>query len=203
MRRDAWPLLCVLLIAASALLWRSGVAGHVVPERWMWQPDLWRQQPWTLWTAGLLHFLWPHLLGNALALAALAVVGASLGATPRDALALWLAWPISTLALLMWPPIGGYYGLSGVVHAAAAIVALRAMAQPPLRWLGLLLGGGLMIKLALERGWVVPVGFDSGWGFNVVFAAHLTGAAAGAAMAVLFSLNGDAQRRDSGAVGQS
>ena len=130
MRRAAWPLLCVLLIAASALLWLSGVAGHVVPERWMWQPDLWRQQPWTLWTAGLLHFLWPHLLGNALAL--------------------WLAWPISTLALLMWPPIGGYYGLSGVVHAAAAIVALRAMAQPPLRWLGLLLGGGLITSTFLS-----------------------------------------------------
>jgi rhomboid family GlyGly-CTERM serine protease len=193
MRRAAWwPLLCALLIACGGAVWLAGVAGHVTPERWMWHAEHWRAQPWTLWSAPLLHFLWPHLLGNVLALAALAVAGASLHATPRDALALLLAWPLCTLALPLWPPIGGYYGLSGVVHAATAIVALRAMAQPPLRWLGLLLGGGLMIKLALERGWAVPVAFDTAWGFNVVFAAHLSGAAAGAALAVLCSLGADA-----------
>ena len=190
-RAAAWPLLCALLVAASVLLWMAGVAGHVNPARWMWQPDSWRQQPWTLWTASVLHFRWPLLLGNALAMAALAVAGASLHTTPRDALALLLAWPLSTLGLLMWPQVGGYNGLSAVVHAATAIVALRAMAQPPVRWLGLLLAGGLMIKLALERGWVVPIGFDTGWGFNAVFAAHLTGAAAGAALAVLLQLGSD------------
>ncbi len=194
MQRIAWPLLCTLLIAASALMWLAGVAGYVNPEPWMWRPDDWRQQLWTLWTAPLLHFLWPHLLGNTLALAALAVAGSSLQATRRDALALLLAWPLSTLALLLWPPVGGYYGLSGVVHAATAIVALRAIAQPSVRWLGLLLGGGLMVKLALERGWAVPVGFDSGWGFNVVFAAHFAGAAVGAGLAVVCSLGAEGLR---------
>ena len=181
-----WPLVCGLLIAASAAIWLAGVAGHVVPEQWMWHHDQWRAQPWTLWSAPLLHFLWPHLVGNALALAALAVVGSALQAPPRDALALLLAWPLGTLALMAWPAVGGFYGLSAVVHAAAAIVALRTLAHPPLRWLGLLLGGGLMVKLALERGWAVAVGFDSAWGFNVVFAAHFAGAVVGAGLALAF-----------------
>ena len=51
--------------------------------------------------------------------------------------------------------------------------------------LGLLLAGGLLIKLRLERAWAVPIGFDSGWAFNVIYAAHLTGAVAGAALALL------------------
>ena len=188
-----WPLLCGLLALLSVAVWLAGVAGHVVPDRWMWHHDLWRTQPWTLWTAPLLHFLWPHLLGNALALAALAVLGTALKATPRDARALLLAWPLGTLALTLWPAVGGFYGLSGLVHAAAAIVALRALADPPLRWLGLLVGGGLMIKLAIERGWAVPVAFDSAWGFNVVLAAHLASASVGAGMLLL--LEPLAQRR--------
>ena len=80
--------------------------------------------------------------------------------------------------------MAAYWGLSGTIHAAAAVLALRALATPERRWLGLLLGGGLAIKLALERGWSVPIGFDTGWGFNVVFAAHLSGAIAGALLAL-------------------
>lgn len=37
---------------------------------------------------------------------------------------------------------------------------------------------------ALERGWSLPVGFDAGWGFNVVFAVHLSGAITGALLAL-------------------
>ena len=139
MRRAAWPLLCALLIAASVLIWLAGVAGHIDPPLWMWRYDDWRREPWTLWTGPLLHFLGPHLLANALALTALAVLGAALGATRRDALALLLAWPLATLALTRWPNVGGYYGLASVVHAATAILALRAMATPSTRWLGLLI----------------------------------------------------------------
>lgn len=187
MRRAAWPLLCALLIAASVTIWLAGVAGHIDPPLWMWHYDDWRREPWTLWTGPLLHFLWPHLLANALSLTALAVLGTMLGATRSDALALLLAWPLATVALTRWPNVGGYYGLASVVHAATAILALRALTTPATRWLGLLMGGGLAIKLALERGWLVPVGFDTGWGINFVFAANLTGAVLGAALAALFT----------------
>ena len=186
----AWPLACLLLIAGSALVWLLAANDAVPPDWLIWRFDGWRQQPWTLWTGPLLHLVLPHAIANALALAALAVLGAALAVPPRDALALLLAWPLGTLALLAWPAVGGYYGLSGPVHAAAAILALRALQAPATRWLGLLLAGGLLIKLALERGWAVPVGFDSGWGFNVVFAAHLSSAAVGAALALALQVVG-------------
>ncbi len=153
-----------------------------------WQPALWKSAPWTLWTAPLEHFVFAHALANNLALATLAVLGSLVSAQPRDALALLLAWPLSTLGLVLWPEIGGYYGLSGLVHAAAAILTVRALSAPSDssesrigQWMAI----GLLLKLALERGWSMPVGFESSWGFNVVFAAHLTGAVAGSAMALI------------------
>lgn len=181
----AWPLACLLLIASSAALWLAAAAGWVAPDAVIWRYEGWRAAPWTLWTGPLLHLVLPHAVGNALALAALAVLGAALHAPPRDALALLLAWPLGTLALTLVPGVGASYGLSGAVHAAAAVLALRALRQTNTRPLGWLMAGGLLVKLALERGWVLPVGFDSGWGFNVVYAAHLTGAATGAALALL------------------
>lgn len=181
----AWPLACLLLIAGSALVWLLAANDAVPPDWLIWRFDGWRQQPWTLWTGPLLHLVLPHAIANALALAALAVLGAALAVPPRDALALLLAWPLGTLALLWVPGVGASYGLGGAVHAAAAILAVRTLQNPDTRVLGLLLAGGLLIKLRLERAWAVPIGFDSGWAFNVIYAAHLTGAVAGAALALL------------------
>ena len=185
MRLWLWPFTCLLLIAASALLWLALLRGWVTPDAVVWRYESWRQAPWTLWTAPLLHLMAPHALGHALALTALAVLGKALEAPPRDALALLLAWPLGTLALVMAPGVGAYYGLSGPVHAAAAVLALRALAQRDTRVLGLLLAGGMLVKLALERAWQLPVGFDSGWGFNVVLAAHLVSAGVGAGLLLL------------------
>ncbi len=185
MHHRLWPLACLLLISASALVWLAGASGRVPPELLVWRFDDWRLLPWTLWTGPLLHLLPAHALANALALGALAVLGAALAAPPRDTLALLLAWPLGTLALACVPGVGACYGLSGLIHAATAVLALRALQQRGARPLGLLLGGGLLVKLALERAWLVPVGFDSDWGFNVVYAAHLTGAVTGAALALL------------------
>lgn len=199
MSSRAWPLACLLLMAASALVWwLLAVQGMAAPEALVWRFDGWRQQPWTLWTAPLLHLMLPHAAAHALALAALAVLGHALHAPPRDALALLLAWPLGTLALTLVPGVGASYGLAGVVHAGAAVLAVRALLQPNMRPLGLLLAGGLLIKLRLERAWAVPVAFDSHWGFNIVYAAHLTGAVAGAALALgLQALDGLLGRRSS------
>ena len=193
MRPWLWPLSCLLLIIGSALTWLAMVRGWVAPDALVWRYESWSTMPWTLWTAPLMHLVAAHALAHALALLALAVLGMSLHARARDALALLLAWPLGTLALTMAPGVGAYYGLSGPVHAAAAVLALRALAQRDAGALGLLLAGGLLVKLALERAWQVPVGFDSGWGFNVVLAAHLAGASVGAGMLLL--LEPLAQRR--------
>ena len=184
MRPLLWPVTCALLIAACVAAWLAGVAGYLEPQWWVWNADQWRAQPWTLWSASLVHFLPTHGLANALALAALSVLGSALPARPSDTLALLLTWPLGNLALLAWPSIGGFYGLSGLVHSAAAVLAVRALLAPPTRWLGWLLAGGLALKLTLERGWALPIGFDSGWGFNVVYAAHFANALVGAALAL-------------------
>ena len=74
----AWPALCALLGAASVAVWLLG--GPAMDDtspaaRLVWQPGSWWQRPWTLWTAPLVHLSGVHLAANALALAALAVLG--------------------------------------------------------------------------------------------------------------------------------
>ena len=188
--RHAFSLLCALLAAGALSLWWTGVADAPHASPWLWQATHWRNAPWTLWSAALVHDSGAHLLANALALAALAVLGTALGATRSDALALLLAWPLSTIALLTWPAVQAYYGLSGVVHAAAAVLALRGMAQPGSRSIGVVMAVGLLAKLLLERGWATPIGFDGRWGFNVAYAAHLTGAATGTLAALVLQAAG-------------
>lgn len=171
---------------ASGALWFAAVRGIASPQLLAWRADDWPSAPWTLWTAPLEHFLLPHAIANALALGAMALLGAQLSASRLDAWALLWAWPLSTLGLALWPAqVGGFYGLSGVIHAAAAILTLRAITSPATYRIGQVLAAGLLFKLALERAWAVPVGFDANWGFNVVYAAHLTGAVSGAASALV------------------
>ncbi|MDR2991949.1 MAG: rhomboid family intramembrane serine protease [Burkholderiaceae bacterium] len=173
--RFAW------LIACCALAWAGACASAGMQHHWFSaQPWIWQTthgwRLWTLWTAPLIGLTPFHTFGNVLALAAVGVLGHTTGARPREALALLIAWPLSMLGLLLWPAVGWYAGLSGVIHAAAAIVVWRALTQRSARRIGMLLAAGLLIKLLLERGWAVPVAFDSNWGFNVVYAAHLSGA---------------------------
>ncbi len=108
------------------------------------------------------------------------MLGAALHAGRSAALALFLAWPLATASLLLWPGISQYRGLSGVIHAAAlalwAHAAIHSIAKP----LSFVLLAGDGLKLATEHAWSQPLAFDPDWGFNVVYAAHLGGAAAGA-----------------------
>jgi hypothetical protein len=87
---------------------------------------------------------------------------------------------LATLALLLWPEVGSYAGLGGPIHAAAAVLGMQALRRPGLKSISLLLFGAMGLKLLAEHGWSQPVAFDPSWGFNVVYAAHLTGTACGA-----------------------
>ena len=146
-----------------------------------WDAMQWPQRPWTLWTASLVHLSGGHLLANLLALGALAVLGWSLRAGKAAAVALLVAWPLSTLALLAWPQVQQYSGLSGLIHAALAVLWAHAAVQRKAWPLSFVLLAGMGLKLLTEHAWSVPVAFDIGWGFNVVYAAHLGGTLAGAA----------------------
>ena len=175
----AWPALCAALALASAAFWLAARAGWLLPQHWLWNAEDWARAPWTLWTGALVHLQAAYWLGNLLALTAVAALGTALNASRRDAAALLIAWPLGTLALLLWPEINNSWGLSGPIHAALAVLAVRARRGARTRTLGWLLLLGLAFKLVLESGWTRPVGFDPGWGLNIVHAAHLTSAALG------------------------
>ena len=151
-----------------------------------WQPEQAWRQPWRLWSASLLDPAFHQWCANQLLLAALAVGGAAMGAGRREALCLWLAWPISTAALpLLWPNISGPLGLSGLTHAAGAVLIVHASVrqpQPQGVWPALA-AGGLALKLGLEHAWRTPRAFSPDWDANVLYAPHLSGAVAGALLA--------------------
>jgi membrane associated rhomboid family serine protease len=183
------------LLGGGAVLvaWFTGMAPPV-PEfpahPLAWDATGWLRHPWTLWTSAWVHTSLGNLAGNLLAIVGLAVAGAALGARRPAAIALLVAWPASTLALLIWPEVTHYAGLGGAIHAAAAVLGVHIAARPAFKPFSPLLFAALALKLLAERGWAQPVAFDPSWGFNVVYAAHLTGALAGAAcgaLAVLLS----------------
>lgn len=190
----AWPALCAALGLASLLVWLAGAVAGLPTTALAWSATDWAVRPWTLWTAALFHLSGIHLLANLLALGALAVLGRALRAGPAAAVALLAAWPLATLGLIVWPQVAWYGGLSGLVHAAVAVLwahaALRRQGWP----LSFLLFVALLFKLMAEHAWTTPVAFDPAWGFNVVYAAHLTGALAG----VICGLAGAAWERQAG-----
>lgn len=169
-----WTGLCGVLAGASAVVWWSGASTALA-----WRAAQWRTDPWMLWSASLAHLSGLHLTGNLLALFVLAVLGSHLRADRRAIWAVLLAWPLGTLALGLWPQIGGYSGLSGLLCAMLAVLWFHASvgaAGPLASWA---LAFALAFKLLSERAWSQPVAYDPHWGFNVVVAAHLAGALSG------------------------
>lgn len=143
----------------------------------------WLQRPWTLWTSALVHGDWQHLAANLCALFALGVLGAMWRIPDRTAWAMLVAWPLGALGLLAWPQPIEFYGLSGLNHTLAAALALQATRERQGGVWPLVLLIFLAVKLVTEQAWLHPVVSDSSWPFPVVVAVHLSGAAAGAAVA--------------------
>jgi rhomboid family GlyGly-CTERM serine protease len=179
-----------MLGLASAAVWLAGgwATGEPGSGLLIWDALEWPQRPWTLWTASFVHLSGGHLLANLLALTALAVLGWSLRAGTAATVALLLAWPLGTLSLLLWPAVKQYSGLSGLVHAAVAVLWAHAALDEESKPLSFILFAALGLKLLTEHAWSLPLAFDVDWGFNVVYAAHLGGALAGAGCGLLAGL---------------
>lgn len=175
-RTFAWAGLCAALGLLCAVAWLLPAELQIALR---WRSDHWQAVPWTLWSASLVHFNAAHLSVNLLALLCFAILGQHLGSEPRDALALLIAWPLSTLTLLVWPEIQFFAGFSGVNHAlAGTIIARGAMNLIALRSfsaIAFLLALMLLAKLIWESAWHAPLRMDASWGFGVVQAVHLTG----------------------------
>ncbi len=169
----SWPALCLLLALGCLTAWARGQ-----PLEWEWWHDF-ALDAGSWWTAALVHRSPAHGLANLLALGALAVLGLALQVPRAQAWALAAAWPLSTLLLLLFPQIERYAGLSGVLHAAVAVLVVHCAWSRDRHGWASLLGAGLAAKLLAEGAWSRPLVFEPEWGFAVATGAHLTGALAG------------------------
>lgn len=196
MRSKLWLSLCVLHAVASMLVWWIG---ERLSGRLLWRATDWDERPWSLWTSAWVHINTQHLISNQLTVGALAAMVWVLKPGLRASLAWLLTWPVIPLVLPYWPHIGYYAGLSGLIHAAVAVIGVSLVAgqsQVPMarRW-GLMLLGGLLVKLLFERGWHWPVVWSDNLGISVVQAAHLVGAVTGL-LAMLAMLHRALNRAD-------
>jgi rhomboid family GlyGly-CTERM serine protease len=183
---SAWLRLCAGLALASTAATALALGGRGPLGRDLaWEAATWAHAPWTWWTASLVHLSWAHLGANLLGLGAVALLGFAVEANKWVVAALLLAWPLSNLSLALWPAVTHCSGLSGLLHAATAIlwsfVAINFKSSASGRALGFMLFAGVVLKLLLEQPWASPVVFDEKFGFDVVQASHLLGALAGVA----------------------
>ena len=183
-----WGLALALALGSAVVAlatWWGGPRFHDVFD---WQHAQLAAQPWRWWSAALAHLDARHLAANLAGCAVVAAFGIAAGLGRAAALAWCLAWPLTHLALALAPGVERHAGLSGVLHAGVAVAAVFTLARPvhgQQRWVGAAMAAGLLAKLAWERPWAMPVQRVAGWDFPVVVAAHASGAAAGAACALL------------------
>jgi rhomboid family GlyGly-CTERM serine protease len=188
----AWLALTLLLALAAAGGWGSE------PHRLDWQPALAAREPWRALTAVAVHYSGLHLAAN---LAGAALVGA-LGMVARVPMAVvlaWLAaWPLTHLGLLLRPELAHYGGLSGVLHAGVAAVALWLVAREHGRrqWIGAAILAALLVKILGESPWGPAVQRREGWDIAVAPFAHASGAVCGLLCARLALLRPPSARHD-------
>jgi rhomboid family GlyGly-CTERM serine protease len=172
--RHSWPLLCTLLATTSLLAW------WLPREALDWQPALASTQPWRALTAAFVHWTPLHLAANLAGCAVLALLGWRARLGGREATAGLIALPLTQLGLLLQPALQRYGGLSGELHALAAIAALTLLTRPGReRAIGGGIALGLAIKIALEHPFGAPLRLTEGFDFAVAPFAHLSGAVSG------------------------
>lgn len=154
-----------------------------------WQPALAWSEPWRWWTAPFVHWSGLHLAANIVGAALVSMLGTVAGCGWRATLAWALAWPLTQLGLLSVPALVHFGGLSGVLHAAVAVVGVQLVwvELAVRRGIGAALLVGLVIKVMLETPWHGPLNLVSGWDIPIVPLAHATGVVAGLFCAVLMT----------------
>jgi len=148
------------------------------------RPDQARTQLlWTWGTPAWLHGSEAHLWRNLFGAGLILLMGALSDVTPRDTLAWFIAWPLTHLGMLLEPSLTSYVGLSGVLHAGVAVVALANLhhpRRPSHRVVGTVLLAWLAGKLFMENPWAHHLVLSEASAINVAPWAHLSGAFAGA-----------------------
>lgn len=176
----AWAGLAVVLALGACLAFRLGSATTLD-----WEPALAGREPWRAWTAAWVHYSALHLLANLAGSLAVALLGAVARVPMHVAVAWFVAWPLTQIGLSLRPDLLHYGGLSGVLHAGAAAVAVHLViaARGTRRLVGAGVMLGLVVKVLLEAPWGEALRHPAGWDIAVAPAAHLSGLLAGAAAA--------------------
>ena len=172
-----------------------------------WLPGRAGHEPWRAFSAVFVHLSDGHLAANLLGCVLVGAFGQfgaravpGQAAAARDWTLAWLAaWPLTHALLLAEARLGGYAGLSGVLHAGVAVAALGLATQGHgrARAVGAAVLAGLLAKVALEEPWRAPVQALAQWDVPVAVAAHASGTLAGLACAAvaLLARRGATMRR--------
>ena len=139
-------------------------------------------------SAAFVHYSALHLLANLAGVAAgRRARRVRARAVRRSPLAWLLAWPLTQLGLLARPDLLHYGGLSGVLHAGVACVAVHLIvhARGPRRAIGALLLAALAIKVVSEAPWGPALRHPAGWDIATAPFAHASGLVAGVIAALL------------------
>jgi rhomboid family GlyGly-CTERM serine protease len=180
--------------ALTALLMIAAVAGQAVPSESLdWQPQRAWTEPWRWWTPVAVHYSAWHLAANLVGAAGLAWLASSARADSAMATAWAVAWPMTHLGLALRPELQHYGGLSGVLHAGVAVIAVDLLRRRP-RW-GAALVAGLALKVLLEQPWGPVVQRVASVDVAVAPWGHLCGAVAGALCAAPLALRAWTVRR--------
>ena len=168
--------------ALACLLGGCALAGWSVERGLLdWQPALAAAQPWRAFSAVAVHYSTAHLLANLGAVALVAALGLAARVSWPGVWAWFAAWPLTQLGLWLRPDLAHYGGLSGVLHAGVAVLAMHllifgAHAQ---RGIGALVLAGLCLKVLSESPWGPALRAAPHWGISVAPLAHASGLVAG------------------------
>lgn len=196
-----WLALCLALGLPAALLpivdlnqpasaWPDWV------QPWVLHPQSgWHQHWMSWWTTAWLHGSPPHLWRNLGGLALIGALGWVAQARPTATMAWFLAWPLTQVGMLMRPELTSYIGLSGVLHAGAAVLALQQVVIPNVShsgrhqqntWPGWILLAALVFKVFMENPWGAVLILSSASAIKVAPWAHFSGLMAGLACGGVF-----------------
>jgi rhomboid family GlyGly-CTERM serine protease len=185
-RRDvaaprAWVAFALILGIGAALAW-------AVPRDAIdWQPGLAGRQAWRAFSAVFVHYSMLHLAANLAGALLVAGLGHAARVPLRCTLAWLAAWPLTQCGLSLQPQLLHYGGLSGVLHAGVAIVAVHVVlrGESRERRLGVAILVVLLVKVLGETPWGGPLRTPAGWDIAVAPLAHASGVVMGVLCAVI------------------
>ena len=184
-------LLCALALAARWL----------PPEAIDWQPSLAVHEPWRAFSAAALHYSAMHLGANLLGAVLVGALGVSAELPTRMSWAWFAAWPLTQFGLLSKPGLLHFGGLSGVLHAGAAVAATHLLltASGRRRAIGAAILLCIVIKVVTEAPWGEALRRRPEWDIAVAPLAHATGLVAGVLCALVAHLIAQGRKSPRGA----